>query len=82
MMIHLTEDRERFVRSLIQGGQYASEDEVIAEALRLLQERDEQARADDLAITRRAISEADGLGRPASEMLAETKQIIAGTRGR
>jgi putative addiction module CopG family antidote len=42
MTIHLSEDRERLVRSLVQGGEYASEDEVIGEALRLLQERDEQ----------------------------------------
>jgi antitoxin ParD1/3/4 len=39
MIIHLSGDRERFVRSLVQGGRYASEDEVIDEALRLLEEQ-------------------------------------------
>ena len=48
MVIHLSEDREQFVRSLLQGGRYASEDEVIEEALRLLEECDEQARLADL----------------------------------
>lgn len=43
MMIQITEERERFVRSLMQDGGFASEDEVIDTALRLLQELDEQA---------------------------------------
>ncbi len=53
MTIHLSDDREQVVRSIMQGGQYASEDEVIDEALRLLQERDEQSR---LAGLRREIA--------------------------
>ncbi len=44
MTIHLSEDREQFVRSLVQIGQFASEVEVINEALRVFQERDEQAK--------------------------------------
>jgi antitoxin ParD1/3/4 len=48
MTIHLSGDREQFVRSLVQGGQYASEDEVIDDALRLLQERDDQAKLAEL----------------------------------
>jgi antitoxin ParD1/3/4 len=40
MTIHLSGDREQFVRSLVQGGRYASEGEVIEEALRLLEQRD------------------------------------------
>jgi Arc/MetJ-type ribon-helix-helix transcriptional regulator len=34
MIIHLPEDLESSIRSLVQGGRYASEDEVIAEAVR------------------------------------------------
>jgi antitoxin ParD1/3/4 len=41
MTIHLSGERERFVRNLVQGGHFASEDEVIEAALRLLQESDE-----------------------------------------
>jgi Arc/MetJ-type ribon-helix-helix transcriptional regulator len=40
MTIHLPEDRERFVRSLVQEGRYASEAAVVDEALRLLEQRD------------------------------------------
>ncbi len=43
MMIQLSEEREQLVRSLMQDGGFASEDEVIDTALRLLQEHDEQA---------------------------------------
>ena len=39
MTIHLSAEREQMVRSFIQDGRFASEDEVIDEALRLLQER-------------------------------------------
>jgi antitoxin ParD1/3/4 len=48
MIIHLSGDREKFVRSLVQGGRYTSEDDVIGEALRLLEERDDEARRADL----------------------------------
>jgi antitoxin ParD1/3/4 len=48
MTIHLSGDRERFIRSLIQAGQYASEDDVVDAALRLLQECDDQARLTEL----------------------------------
>ncbi len=48
MTIHLSGDREQLVRSLMQGGQFASEDEVIDEALRLLKERDEQGKLAEL----------------------------------
>jgi antitoxin ParD1/3/4 len=40
MTVHLSGDRERFVRSLVRDGRYASESEVIDEALRLLEQRD------------------------------------------
>ena len=36
MTIHLPEHREQFVRDLVQSGRYASEAEVIDEAVRLL----------------------------------------------
>lgn len=43
-------DREQAVRFLMEGGRYASEDEVIDEALRLLLECDKQARLDHLRL--------------------------------
>ena len=48
MTIHLSGDREQFVRSLVQIGQFASEDEVIDEALRLFQEHNELAKLAEL----------------------------------
>jgi antitoxin ParD1/3/4 len=48
MMIQLSEEREQIVRSLMQDGGFASEDEVIDTALRLLQEHGEQAKLADL----------------------------------
>lgn len=44
MAIHSAGDRDQLVRSIMQDGDYASEDEVIDEALRLLLERHEQAK--------------------------------------
>ena len=48
MTIQLSGERAELVRSFLQDGRFGSEDEVIDAALRLLQERDEQARLDDL----------------------------------
>ena len=48
MTIHLSGAREEIVRSFIEDGRFTSEDEVIDEALRLLQERDEQAKLANL----------------------------------
>lgn len=48
MVIQLSEDGQEIVRSLVQGGRYASESEVVEDALRLLLESDEQARLTDL----------------------------------
>jgi antitoxin ParD1/3/4 len=48
MTIHIPEHREQFIRDLMQSGRYTSEDEVIAEALQLLEERDEQAKLAEL----------------------------------
>lgn len=53
MTIHLSGEREQIVRSFVQGGHHGSEDEVIDAALRLLQERDDQAK---LAVLRREIA--------------------------
>ncbi len=44
MNTHLSEDWERFIRSQVQSGRYASEVEVLEEALRLLRRRDQPQR--------------------------------------
>jgi antitoxin ParD1/3/4 len=48
MVIHLSKEREQMVRSLMQDGRFTSEDAVIGEALRLLEEREEQDRLAEL----------------------------------
>jgi antitoxin ParD1/3/4 len=48
MTIHLSSDRARYVRSLIDGGRFPSEDAVIEEALRLLQEREDELNLESL----------------------------------
>lgn len=48
MTIHLTPDHEELIRSLLEGGRFTTEAQVLGEALRLLQEREEQARLDEL----------------------------------
>ncbi len=37
MVVHLTEEGQQIVSSYLQEGRFASEDEVVGEALRLLQ---------------------------------------------
>jgi len=44
MTIHLSEGGERFVRSVVRDGRYASEAEVVDEALRLLEQHDQNAK--------------------------------------
>jgi antitoxin ParD1/3/4 len=53
MTIHLSGEREEIVRSFLEDGRFRSEAEVIDEALRLLQEREE---VDKLAALRRDIA--------------------------
>ena len=55
MNLHVPEEWEPFIRSQVQSGRYASENEVLDEVLRLLQERDlkhagEEARVEALLI--------------------------------
>jgi putative addiction module CopG family antidote len=44
MTIHVPSDREQFIRSLVEGGRYPSQEAVIDDALRLLEEHDEAAK--------------------------------------
>lgn len=48
MTIHLPEHREQFIRDMVQSGRYASEEEVIDQALQLLEQDNEQAKLDEL----------------------------------
>ena len=88
MTIHLPEAREQFVRSLVQGGRYASEAEVIDEALRLLEQRDQQSTIERQRITS-LLEEGLASGPPTpmtagdwDEIEREGNQIIAARRVR
>jgi putative addiction module CopG family antidote len=43
LTVHLPEDLERYLQSEVQSGQFASPDEAITEALRLLQQKKQEA---------------------------------------
>ena len=75
MTIHLSGDREQIVRSLMQGGRYASEDEVIDEALRLLRQRQEAEQARVVEGIRQGIEDMNaGRSRPADEVFADIRR--------
>ena len=81
MTINLSEERGQAVRSLMEGGRYASEDEVIDDALRLLQERDE--RSGRIEALRGSVEDMRaGRLSPAEDMLAEMRQILVEVPGR
>jgi antitoxin ParD1/3/4 len=75
MTIHLPEHREQFVRDLVQSGRYASEAEVIDQAVRLLQEREEAEQARVLEGIRQGLEDMKaGRGRPADEVFADIRR--------
>lgn len=75
MTIHLPEQREQFVRDLVQSGRYTSEAEVIDKAMRLLQEREEGEQARVLEGIRQGLDDMKaGRGRPADEVFADIRR--------
>jgi putative addiction module CopG family antidote len=51
MTIHLPEDLERFVQGQVHNGRFASADEAIAEAVRLLRQRGQTLGTSSAAVT-------------------------------
>jgi putative addiction module CopG family antidote len=51
MTIHLPEDLERFLQCEVQSGGFASPDEVISEALRLLRRKKQGGKSDQKPLT-------------------------------
>jgi antitoxin ParD1/3/4 len=75
MTIHLSGERERLVRSLMEAGRFASEDEVIDEALRLLRQRADAGQARVLEGIRQGIEDMQaGRSRPADEVFADIRR--------
>ncbi len=67
--------RNQIVRSIMEGGRYASEDEVIDEALRLLHEREQAEQDRVLEGIRLGLEDMKaGRCRPADEVFAEIRR--------
>jgi antitoxin ParD1/3/4 len=75
MTFHLPEDLERFVQAKVQSGRFASEDEAMTEAVRLLRQREEAKEARTLEGIRQGLEDMKaGRGRPADEVFAEIRR--------
>ena len=75
---------ERFIKQQVEGGRYASASEVVRDALRLL-EQEEQQRRVTLEALRAEVKEglASGRGKPAEEVLGRLERKYANAdRGR
>lgn len=78
MNVSLTAELERLIRDKVASGRYASTSEVVREALRLLEQRD-QAAAGQLATLRKAWAEGVASG-PGGELDFEGIKSKARTR--
>ena len=75
MTFHLPEELARFVQAKVQSGRFASEDEALTEAVRLLRRREEAEEARVLAGIRQGLEDMKaGRGRPAEEMFADIQR--------
>jgi Arc/MetJ-type ribon-helix-helix transcriptional regulator len=83
MTINLPKSLQADLMAAVHSGRYATLDDAMADAASLLVQRLKQEQAEELEITRRAVTEMKtGVGRPAAEMLAEMQGIINDHRSR
>jgi antitoxin ParD1/3/4 len=87
MNVSLTQELEKFVQDKVQSGRYTSASEVVREALRLLEKREERLREREQALKAfqaeldRRIAELDrGEGIPGEQVFAELKMRSAERR--
>ncbi len=81
MTIHLPPDIDSSIQAAVMSGRYATFDDAMTDAASLLVQQLKQEQAEELEITRRAVTEMKaGIGRPATEMLAEMQGIINDSR--
>jgi antitoxin ParD1/3/4 len=66
--VDLGDKLENFVTSLVATGRYASEDQVLREGVRLIQEREARLAALDEAIAKGITAADAGEGKPAAEV--------------
>ena len=81
MTIKLPDPLQADILAAVHSGRYATLNDAMADAASLLIQRLKQEQAEELEITRRAVTEMKaGVGRPAAEMLAEMQGIINDSR--
>jgi putative addiction module CopG family antidote len=77
MNMHLPADLEQFLKAKVQSGRFTSSDEAIAEAVRLLRQREEAEEARALEGIRQGLEDMRaGRGRPANEVFAEIREEL------
>jgi putative addiction module CopG family antidote len=77
MIARLPVDLERFVQAKVQSGRFASSDEAIAEAVRLLQRREEAEEARVLEGIRRGLEDMRaGRTQPLAEAFADIRRDL------
>lgn len=83
MTIHLPEPLHADILAAVHSGRYASLDDAMTDAASLLVQQLKQEQAEELETTRQAVADMKaGVGRPATEMLADMQAIIDAKRGR
>ena len=77
MNTHLPADLEQFVKAKVQSGRFASSDEAITEAVRLLRQREEAEEARTLEGIRQGLDDMRaGRGRPVDEVFADIRREL------
>lgn len=77
MITHLPEDLTRYVTDVVRSGRFTSSDEAIAEAVRLLQRREEAENARMLEGVRRALDDVDaGRTQPVAEAFDDLRREL------
>lgn len=75
MNIQLPEDLERYLQAKVQSGRFHSHEEGIAEAVRLLRQREDAEEARVREGIRQGLDDMNaGRGRPADEVFAEIRR--------
>jgi putative addiction module CopG family antidote len=77
MNTNLPDDLQRYVQAKVQGGRFASADEAIAEAVRLLRQREDDEEARDLVGIRQGLDDMRaGRTEPLAEAFADIRRDL------
>lgn len=77
MNVQLPDDLDRYIRSRVESGRFASHDDALTAAVRLLRQREEAEEARVLDGIRRGLEDMEaGRGRPADEVFEAIRRDI------